>query len=389
MSKTKPAARKVAAEGPAPSATITTTREALLDALAIPARITPKKSTLDPLLYVVLSHRDGEVRVAASDSTMSADVHVAAECVPAAPWRVSVMGRELFDLARRCPPGPVTIDVYDEARVIVRSGETAWTLPATTAQHALPPIEAGTGATRELRVDSDDLAWLLATVRYATGNDPVHPYTFGALLHAEEGELIAVATSGHVLAVAATSKCTSATTYKAKDKFRAMIPLPTVEALAATVGGRGEVILRLGGRTLELSMGPASVGVLLADDQFPQYMRVVPGSLGRPFDAAAWSAEVSRVCLAPERVRLRSDGERVKLLWNDVNGRSSNGSVELGGEHEIAVDVNSAYLLETLGAVVQRPETMTLFIGGERDPVVVRTSNEARRTIAVAMSMVQ
>lgn len=377
MSKRKPASE-------ARTATLKTTREALLEALAIPARITPKKSSIEAYLYVTLSHQEGEVRIAASDMSMSADVHVAAECTPDASWRVLVMGRELVDVTRRCLPGEVELDVYGEDRVVVRSAGTEWTLPAMSAHHAVPTIELGAVEKQEVRLDSDDLAWLLATVRFAAGHDTSHPYMCGVYLHAEGEELVAVATNGHMLALAAVKLG-----HTLAD-VRAFLPVPTVETLAATLAGRGEITMRVGRRTLQLEMGPASMTCLLGDDQFPSYQKVIPAKKrARVFDAEAWSDEVSRVCLASERVRLRSESGRVSFLWSDTNGRCSAGSAELTGNHEIKVDVSSDYLLAILGTSVARPEDVTLGVGGVADPIVVRTSNERRRTIAVAMPMSQ
>lgn len=364
---------------------ITTTREALLDALSIPARITPKKSPIEAYQRVTLSNADGgEVRVFASDGMMSADVHMAAEC-KGKRFSVCVPGRDFFDVARRCGASEVEIEVHGENKVIVKSGGSRWTLPATDADNAPLPVEAGSGETTEIKVSADTLAWLLGSVRHASG-DAAKAHLCGALLHYVTGkgeQLRAVATDGHRVALAASREATCA------KEARAFLPVPTVELLAAALPGRGDLVLRVGGRTLEIDAGPLSMGMMLADDAFPPYTKVMPTTSAHTLsiDGASMAAEVKRTVMDRSgNMSLFLGPERLRMAWSDPDGRSGEGGIDCDCPGaDLHIGVSSAYLVDALGLSVATPAKTTVGFTGPLDPILLRTAGEGCETTTVVM----
>lgn len=365
--------------------TITTTREALLDALSIPARITPKKAAIDAHLRVTLSHADGEVRVFASDGMTSANVHMAAECKSSDSFSLCVPGRDFFDAARRCGASEVEIEVHGELKIIVKSGGSRWTLPATDADNAPPPVEAGSGKTTEVKVHADALAWLLDSVKHASGT-AAKAHLCGVLLVYVTGkgeQLRAVATDGHRVALAATTEATC------KLEASAYLPLPTVEILAAALPGRGDLVLRVGRRTLEIEAGPVSMGMLLADDTFPPYQKVIPAKVVHTLsiDGAHTAAEVKRTVMDRSgKMSLFLGPERLRMAWSDPDGRSGEGGIDCDCEGaDLHIGVDSSYLVDALGLSAITPTSATIGFSGPLDPILLRTKSETRETTAVVM----
>lgn len=364
--------------------TIITTREALLDALSIPARITPLKSPVEAYLRVTLSCENDEVRVFASDGTVSADVHMAATA--SGPFKVCVAGRELADVVKRCGAPDVEIDIHGEQHLVVRSGGNSWKLPVTNADHAPLPVDVGNGRFVATSISADLLVWMLASTLPSASQDASRAHLNGVLLQQEDAIYRAVSTDGHRLTLVEAD----APEGERGKSAQVLLPRAAAGLLAATMLGRGELVVRYGARALVVEAGPVTVSAICFDDQFPPYMKVIPR---RPphlidIDPRACTAEVSRVAM--ERaglLRFDFDSESWVMGWADKDGRASMGRIEIeGGPGEPLVSgANSAYMLEGLAVAAPAAAKTVLGLTGPIDPIKLTTDGGGRRTTVVIM----
>lgn len=361
-------------------ANVTTTRAQLLDGLSLAARVTPKKSTHEPLMRVRLSYREHELRAFASDLFASVDTHIAGECD--APFDLCVQGRDLFDVARRCAEGPVTLEV-GTVNLTVRSGVTHWSLPTTHSDEAPSPIGTEDSA-REAKIDAGLLAGLLATVRPVVG-EAADPHMHGVRVEMDHGHLRAIGVCKHMLAVVQ-----SPIPMEHGGAPDIVIPAPTVDLLAHILPGQGEITLRIGRRTASFQAGATEVGMLLSDHQFPPYQKVIPKKHVHElhFDRDALASEIARVSLTrSDRLLLTFDMGRLELSWvYPQDGRSAAGSVECDYQGtRLMMGAATNYLLDALTASTE--DDLWIGIAGEIDPITFRTKSATRETTAVVMPM--
>lgn len=377
------AKKKAAADAPAPIATITTTRRALLDGLSLAARVTPKKSPQEALMRLTLAYREHELSAFACDLFVSVETHLQGECD--APFDLCVQGRDIYDVVRRCPEGEgeVTLEVRP-TNLTICAGASSWTLPTTHTDDAPAPIVLpDTVAVKSLDADAGLLAELLGAVRPHIG-DGSHAHLNCVLVERSNGRLRAVATNGHSLAVAEDAAGEG-------DDLHVVLPAPTVELLARMLPGNGSTTLKVGRRTAELMLGPSRVGLLLADDAFPPYLKVIPAKLPHSFNVRRGELldEVTRVALVGmDRMLLRCSEGRMDLHCVDPStARQSFGAVDCGHHGEpVDYGVSPLYLRDALAACAH--DDVTLGLGDpNRDPITLRAKAETRESTVVVMPM--
>lgn len=344
-------------------------RDAFLHAVRAAARISNTKHAIPILQHVLVRAAGGRLDLHATDITTSLRTHVSAAigkpeavCLPAAP---------LQDALAAMPPGAVTVDISEAWRATFRSGKRRAEVIGQTGQDY---PEVSSPPTDWIALKAGALRQLLGTVQHAMSTDDQRPHLNAAFLETREGNLVAVATDGHRLAMDEIASSAN---------LSVLLPARAVtEAswLLKSAKDDDEVGLAVRNPEVFFRIGNTVTGTKLLEATFPAYRQVLPSGCER-------SARVARETLidATEAV---ADVSRAKGLRLDFRGaavRLESDSPDRGeGEAEVdcvlqgrplRIGVEGRYLLEALRAL--RGEEVEIQLGGELDPIVMRAEGPA------------
>jgi DNA polymerase-3 subunit beta len=249
---------------------VKTSRETLLKPLQAVTGIIERRHTLPILSNVLLQRDGGRVAFVATDIEIEISAEAAAEAQGDGK-SVTVGARKLLDILRALPEGAEVTLAQSDKRLQVRSGKSRFQLQ-TLPPEDFPRLAAPEGVSASLSLPQKALKELLALVQYAMAQQDIRYYLNGLLMLVEGGELRAVATDGHRLAVA-----TQEVAAREVDRQEVILPRKTIIELSKLLADSDDPV------SIELSASQARFrfdGVLLAsklvDGKFPDYQRVIP-----------------------------------------------------------------------------------------------------------------
>lgn len=343
----------------------------LARALAVVARIVPRRTALPVLGQVLLEASAGRVALTTTDLEVGVRKAVPAEV--ARQGATAVPARLLADLVAALPEERVTMQAGEDAMTI-SSGRLATTLQTIPAQEFPPgPWPEGGG---RLVVPAAPLLSAIEQVRPAISTDEARPALTGALLRFERQRLTLVATDGHRLVVRhldgvegrleASLVVPGRALGELRRAFRA--ERAAVEVLVSPT--RSQVLFR---------SGDTEVCSLLLDGQFPDHERVVPAAVSATalLDRAALVQAVKAVALCARSgsraVRLCGERGTVRLTAEAAGVGDAAAVLEarLTGD-EFQLVLNARYLLDAVTAV--GGDEVELRCAGPLAPGLVRSA---------------
>ena len=116
-----------------------------------------------------------------------------------------------------------------------------------------------------------DLKRLLDKTQFSMAHQDVRYYLNGLLIEASKGELRAVATDGHRLALAEMKT-------DVDGDISVIVPRKGVMELSRLLHGDGEVSVAIGSNHIQVDLGEIRFTSKLIDGRFPDYERVIPGA---------------------------------------------------------------------------------------------------------------
>jgi DNA polymerase III subunit beta len=200
-----------------------------------------------------------------------------------------------------------------------------------------------------------DMRDLIDATRFAISTEETRYYLNGIYIHkAESGELCAVATDGHRLAMTR-----QALPSGAAQMPSIILPRKAVSELRKLLDDfDGDVLVGLSETRAEFRFGVVRLTSKLIDGTFPDYTRVIPVGNDRimQVDVGAFSAAVDRVStIASEKSRSVKMGLRSGVLTlsasnTDASSATEELEVSYGGP-EMEIGFNARYLLDIAGQV--------------------------------------
>ena len=196
---------------------------------------------------------------------------------------------------------------------------------------------------------------LIDATRFAISTEETRYYLNGIYIHkAESGELCAVATDGHRLAMTR-----QALPSGAAQMPSIILPRKAVSELRKLLDDfDGDVLVGLSETRAEFRFGVVRLTSKLIDGTFPDYTRVIPVGNDRimQVDVSAFSAAVDRVStVASEKSRAVKMGLKSGVLTLSAsNTDASSATEELEVSYdgpEMEIGFNARYLLDIAGQV--------------------------------------
>jgi DNA polymerase-3 subunit beta len=325
-------------------------RESLLEPLQAVIGVVGRRQTMPILGNVMLVASDKTLSLTATD--LEVELHASAEIDGIeVPGDITIPGRKLIDIVRAIPDGASLNIKLDGDRLTVQSGRSRFvlsTLPVTEF-----PVVDDVETTHEFEISQQDLAYLLDKTHFSMAQQDVRYYLNGLLLEIGNGNLRAVATDGHRLAM-----CQVAVPSADVAPHQVIVPRKGVLELQRLLGGEGDLKISLSNNHLKAEVGSILFTSKLIDGRFPDYERVIPavgdgrltasrGTLREALQRAA--------ILSNEKyrgVRLDIQGDRLHIQANNPEQEEAEDEIEVnyaGDNLEIGFNVN--YLLDALAAV--------------------------------------
>jgi DNA polymerase-3 subunit beta len=326
-------------------------RENLLKPLQAVQGVVERRQTLPILANFLLTIADGRLSVTGTD--MEIELVASIPLPDTEAGEVTVPARKLVDICRSLPAqAEVSLEV-DGDRAVVRSGRSRFTLTTLPAVD-YPSSDSLTG---ELRITTKEgqLKRLIELTHFAMAHQDVRYYLNGLLLDIGEGQLRAVATDGHRLAIAEIPVETG-------DAARQVIvPRKGISELLRLLGnGEEEVVIELGSNAVQVTLPEVRLTSKLIDGKFPDYRRVVPKeestdksivvdrellrqSLARAAILSNDKYRAVRLCLEPNALRVVAKNPEQEEAEDEVEVAYDGEPLEIG--------FNVSYLIDALTAL--------------------------------------
>jgi DNA polymerase-3 subunit beta len=237
-------------------------------------------------------------------------------------------------------------------------------------------------------VTAADIRDLIDATRFAISTEETRYYLNGIYLHkAESGDLCAVATDGHRLAMTRQALPSGAAAMPS-----IILPRKAVTELRKLLDDfEGDVTISLSDTRAEFGFGTVRLKSKLIDGTFPDYTRVIPQGNDRimQVDVAAFSAAVDRVStISSEKsrsVKLKLQAGILNLSASSTDASSAVEELEVSYDGpEMEIGFNARYLMDIAGQVMG--DTIEFALADQGSPSLVRSPGD-EATLFVLMPM--
>lgn len=327
-------------------------REALLNPLNLVAGVVERRQTLPILSNVMLVLEGSQLSITGTDLEVELIGRVQLDKAPEMGGEITVPARKLADICKSLPEGSDIQFIYDDQKVVVKSGRSRFTL-STLPTNEFPSVENGP-KTQEFSIKQGDLKRLIDRTSFAMAQQDVRYYLNGMLWEIQTGQLRVVATDGHRLAV-----CTLAADIQSAEKSQVILPRKGVIELARLMTSANEAVhIVLGSNHIRTTTTDFTFTSKLVDGKFPDYDRVLPKSTTKTIfgSRADLRQAFSRAAILSNEkyrgVRLMLSNNSIQMIANNPEQEEAEEIVTVDYQGEsLEIGFNVSYLLDVLGVL--------------------------------------
>jgi DNA polymerase-3 subunit beta len=353
---------------------LTIDRVSLLRPLGHVQSVVERRNTIPILANVVLRADVGELSLTATDMDM--DIATNVGCSVMTPGTATMSAHLLYDIVRKMPDGAEVEITVAEGHAMVSASRSSFRLPT------LPVEDFPAISSNDLPVNfilaAADIRDLIDATRFAISTEETRYYLNGIYLHkSESGELCAVATDGHRLALTKQSLPVGAAQLPS-----VILPRKVVGELRKLLDDYdGDVSVGLSETRAEFRFGSVRLTSKLIDGTFPDYARVIPVGNDRimQVDVSAFSAAVDRVStIASEKsrsVKMALAAGNLTLSASNTDASSATEELEVSyNGPDMEIGFNARYLLDIAGQV--NSDTVEFALADQGSPSLVRAPDD-------------
>jgi DNA polymerase-3 subunit beta len=353
---------------------LTIDRMSLLRPLGHVQSVVERRNTIPILANVVLRAEDGQLSLTATDMDM--DIATEVGCAVATSGTTTMSAHMLYDIARKLPDGAEVELTVADGHANISAGRSSFRLPTLPVEDF--PAISSSDLPVHFTLTAADLRDLIDATRFAISTEETRYYLNGIYLHkAEDGNLCAVATDGHRLALTR-----QALPSGASQMPSVILPRKAVGELRKLLDDYdGDVSVGLSETRAEFGFGAVRLTSKLIDGTFPDYTRVIPAGNDRimQVDAASFSAAVDRVStISSEKSRSVKMGLKPGVLTLSAsNTDASSATEELEVTYdgpEMDIGFNARYLLDIAGQV--NNDIVEFALADQGSPSLVRAPGD-------------
>lgn len=345
------------------------TQENLSRALNNVARIASSRNTLPILSNVLLKTVDNRLCVAATDLNIAITQFIGSKV--SKEGAITIPARLFQDFISSLPPGTIELKL-EETKLKVSTDQHKSTINGTLADDypVMPKIKNG----QKWKTDSETLKKALNQTVVAASSDDARPVLTGVNFHAENNELLVVATDSYRLA--------EKTLGKAKDQIDILVPASSLQDLLRILDTTVEDVEIISDKQQILfKTGDAELVTRLIDGKFPDYKKLIPAKFETSATVSRSElANITKVSSLFARetggsVVLEVDGDNneisIKSLASQLGENSAKAEAKTKGSGQITL--NSRFIIDALNVI----DAEEVFIGFNQklEPFIIKKAD--------------
>ena len=293
---------------------ISVKKEEIVAALSTTLGVVEKRQTLPILANVLFEVDENSFKLTATDLESEVTTSGSLSSVQSS-GKTTTSAKKLNELCRLIPDGEdINLSLTgDKLNLKTTNGKYSLsTLPS--ADFPIFDIDSGNSP---LIIPAQELRELITNTSFAMGNQDWRHYLNGLFLSIEGGQITAVTTDAHRLAVANITSTSEHT-------FAGIVPRKSINEIAKFLSDQsGNAELKINDASLELVVGNLVFKSKLIDGKFPDYQQVIPSgeSSVLEINVKDFSDTLSRVSvLSSEKykgIRLITSSDGVRISANN------------------------------------------------------------------------
>lgn len=359
-------------------------REALLKPLQLVAGVVERRQTLPVLSNVLLVVDGSTLSLTGTDLEVELVGRIQLE-EPAEAGEITVPARKLMDICKSLPDEVALTLKVEDNKAVIKAGRSRFTL-ATLPASDFPNVEEGPGS-MTFSVNQNKLRRLIERTSFAMAQQDVRYYLNGMLLEINKGQLRAVATDGHRMAM-----CTLDADIDYQERYQLIVPRKGILELARLLGEADDLVsIVLGTHHIRATTGDFTFTSKLVDGKFPDYERVLPRGGDKVVLA---DRQVLRNAFSRTAILSNEKYRGIRLMLSDSMLKiQANNPEQEEAEEDIAVEYNGSaleigfnvsYLLDVMNVLSN--EQIKMILSDANSSALVQES-ESDDSVYVVMPM--
>ncbi len=353
-------------------------REALLKPLQLVAGVVERRQTLPVLSNVLLVVDGNTLSLTGTDLEVELVGRIQLEEAAEA-GEITVPARKLMDICKSLPDDVALTLKVEENKALIKAGRSRFTL-ATLPATDFPNVEDGPGA-MSFAIGQSKLRRLIERTSFAMAQQDVRYYLNGMLLEINRGQLRAVATDGHRMAM-----CTIDAGIDYQDRYQLIVPRKGILELARLLGEADDLVnIVLGTHHIRATTGDFTFTSKLVDGKFPDYERVLPRggdktvladrqTLRNAFSRTAILSNEKyrgiRLILSDGLLKIQANNPEQEEAEEDIAVEYSGSALEIGFNVSYLLDVMSVLSNEQIRVILADANSSALVQESETDDSV-------------------
>jgi len=333
-------------------------RDELLKSLQSIIGVVERKQTMPILANVLISVDNNTLSITATDLEVELISTFNAKSENTGSF--TAPGRKLLDICRALPAGGDISISHNDKKIIVSSGKSKFNL-ATLPENEFPVIK-NIEQDDNIKIKQKELKRIIDKTHFSMAQQDVRYYLNGLLLEVDSGNIRAVATDGHRLAISTTKQ-----NQEHGAKKQVIVPRKGVIELQRLLDGEGDIQIDLGVNHIQVKLQDVCFTSKLIDGRFPEYGRVIPSDTSNQLiaDKENLKSALQRTAiLSNEKYR----GIRLIIKQNELTIQAHNPEQEEAEEsmeikyhgNEIEIGFNVNYLIDALNSVESENVVLSL-----------------------------
>ena len=365
----------------------TTEKNEIVDALQMGASIAERRQTIPILANLRIVAKEGKIEITATDLEIQIKTLTEVKKV-VEEGEITVSARKMSELCRSLPDKEDLEFDLNNGKLTVSSKNFHADF-ATISALDFPELEIKE-ETNSLSISSSALQRLLNKTAFCMASQDVRYYLNGLLVEYKGGEVNAVATDGHRLALA-TSPLDKTSPI---DGERQILPRKAVLELSKILRQENEDIkITFGNSSLSIQDKNLDFSTKLIDGKFPDYEKVLPSGDPNSLEVSKESLQsaLSRASvLSNEKyrgVRFALDKNTLKLTANNPEKESAEELLDVNyNGNPMEIGFNIGYLLDVLGTI-ETDNVELNFYGEESSCLIREPGNQAEVYVIMPMRL--
>jgi len=357
-------------------------KEDIVSALNTTLGVVEKRQTLPILANVLFEVDENTFKLTATDLESEVTTSGPLSKIKSS-GKTTTSAKKLNELCRLIPDGEeINLSLSGE-KLNIKTTNGKYSL-STLPSSDFPVFDVDTGDL-PLIIPAKDLKELITNTSFAMGNQDWRHYLNGLYLSINGGEITAVTTDAHRLAVANLAS-------QSDISFSGIIPRKSINEMAKFLSDEGgDAKLKINEASLELAVGDLIFKSKLIDGKFPDYQQVIPSgeSSVLEINVKDFSDTLSRVSvLSSEKykgIRLITANDGVRISANNPEQEEAEEffPATYNGE-ELDIAFNVTYLQEIMSHM--QTETCHInFFGSDKSCLLTPPGSDSPKYVVMPL----